>query len=66
VRVERVGDISTDDCIAEGLSTTLREHDACVDLAGEFARLWDSINGKKPGRSWVDNPWVWIVEFEVV
>jgi hypothetical protein len=24
-----------------------------------FAALWDSINGKRPGCSWADNPWVW-------
>lgn len=31
-----------------------------------FAVLWDSINGKKPGRSWADNPWVWAIKFERV
>lgn len=33
---------------------------------GCFARLWDSINGAKPGASWEANPWVWIVEFKRV
>jgi hypothetical protein len=28
-------------------------------------RLWDSINAKR-GFSWESNPWVWVVEFEVV
>ena len=31
-----------------------------------FQHLWDSINGKKEGRSWSENPHVWIVEFKVV
>lgn len=31
-----------------------------------FARLWDSINGTRPGCSWEANPWVWIVEFRRV
>ncbi|MEO0966021.1 MAG: hypothetical protein AAFY08_13005 [Planctomycetota bacterium] len=29
-----------------------------------FRTLWDSINGKKPGHAWGDNPWVWVIEFE--
>lgn len=31
-----------------------------------FRHLWDRINGKKPGRSWADNPWVWTVSFRKV
>ncbi len=31
----------------------------------EFKNLWDSINGKA-NYSWDDNPWVWVVEFEVL
>lgn len=29
-----------------------------------FRALWDSINGKKEGRSWDDNPWVLAYTFE--
>lgn len=29
-----------------------------------FKSLWDSINGKRIGCSWDDNPFVWVVEFE--
>ena len=29
-----------------------------------FRNLWDSINGKRPGCSWSDNPWVWAPSFE--
>lgn len=32
---------------------------------GAFSRLWDSINSKS-GYSWASNPWVWVVEFEIV
>lgn len=64
VRVERLQDITTEDIIAEGVSTTLREHDAECDLREKFAELWDSINGKKPGRAWADNPFVWVIEFK--
>lgn len=31
-----------------------------------FARGWDSLNGKRPGASWADNPWVWRIEFKRV
>lgn len=31
-----------------------------------FARLWDSINGTRPGCSWESNPWVWVLEFRRV
>lgn len=29
-----------------------------------FAELWQSINGKRTGCTWDDNPWVWVVEFQ--
>lgn len=30
---------------------------------GAFAALWESINGDKPGASWKDNPYVWVISF---
>jgi len=30
-----------------------------------YADLWDSINGRKPGMAWDDNPTVWAHEFTV-
>lgn len=71
VRVERLQDISYIDIRAEGVSCP--EHDGpgyfccseCASLRAEFQRIWDSINGKRPGCSWLDNPWVWRVEFRV-
>lgn len=74
VRVERVQDISESGAIGEGVDVyshggaglnyvvnnmTAREP---VDA---FELLWDSINAKR-GFSWDSNPWVWVVEFEVV
>lgn len=35
-------------------------------LRAEFASLWDGINGKRPGASWAENPWVWRIEFRSV
>ncbi len=30
---------------------------------GAFWRLWNSINGKKFGTSWNENPWCWVISF---
>lgn len=61
VRVERLHEISPESCIAEGLYTTLREHDAVMQLQDQWHDLWESINGQE---SWEANPFVWVVEFE--
>lgn len=34
--------------------------------ADAYRKLWDSINGQKPGKTWNDNPWVWVIEFKEV
>jgi hypothetical protein len=54
VRVERVREIIARDVEAEGVET------ACWS---DYRDLWDSINGKRPGCSWTENPWVWCVSF---
>ena len=69
VRVERVQEISGEDVLAEGVQMRhiekweewLHRDDAAVVAFGE---LWDSINGKRPGCAWGDDPWVWAVTFE--
>ena len=55
VRVERLRDISSADCWAEGI-----QHSPDVDPYHEFADLWSSVYG---AESWAANPWVWVVEF---
>ena len=55
VRVERLQDISSADCWAEGI-----QHSPDVDPYHEFADLWSSVYG---AESWEANPWVWVVEF---
>lgn len=62
VRVERLQDISPNDCIEEGAwriedKEIGRGHEA-VDA---YRALWESING---ADSWEANPWVWVVEFK--
>jgi len=65
IRVEAADEITTEDIIAEGLSTKLREHDAEVDLRRKWLTLWDSIN-KERGYGIHLSPPVWVVEFEVM
>ena len=38
----------------------------CDTAKKRFKNLWDSINGRKPGKTWDDNPWVWVIEFRRV
>jgi hypothetical protein len=64
VRVERLQDISPDDCIAEGAwPIAQRELGRGHEAVAAFRDLWESING--PG-SWAANPWVWVLEFRLV
>lgn len=69
VRVERVQDISEKDAWSEGAPSVEGEYPSNNDASWEFARdwfadLWDSINNK-PGKAWADNPWVWVILFNV-
>ena len=64
VRVERLQDISPNDCIAEGAwPVAHRELGRGHEAVAAYQALWESING--PG-SWDANPWVWVVEFRSV
>lgn len=35
----------------------------CFTAKDSFQTLWESINGKD---SWKENPWVWVIQFEVI
>lgn len=48
-----------------GLDGCERRDDAVSRLL-LWERGWDSINGKRPGCSWADNPLVWRIEFRRV
>jgi hypothetical protein len=70
IGVERVQDIGGDDARAEGVNpgkgpTSEILHSRETGHQNCFRTLWDSINEKR-GYGWVKNPWVWVVEFEVV
>jgi len=64
IRVERVQDISLQDCKSEGLPTIIAtpESDWSAIYRDAYRKLWDSINGKK--YPWSSNPWVWVIEFK--
>ena len=58
VRVERLQDISREQCIAEGPDFPVADHLARAWHV-QFERLWNSTGG-----DWAANPWVWAVEFK--
>jgi len=65
IRLERLQDITPDDCRAEGHPMQTGAHitqEAHDDAAKDWYRdLWESINGN---GSWAANPWVWVIEFK--
>lgn len=66
VRVERLQAINPTDAIAEGVFSD-GDYATTPDLpypVATYAKLWDSINGKR--AAWASNPWVWVVEFQRV
>ncbi len=76
VRVERLNDISPEDCIAEGMTTAI-SHRILNNVHAEFkcsgqdaiatyAALWDELNAKRDAGAyaWDKNPWVWAYTFE--
>jgi len=62
--------ISGGDALAEGVRASPGPYDKPADhnelARRRFRDLWDSINGKRPGCSWADNPWVWCLEFKPI
>ena len=69
VRVERLQEISEEDCLAEGMrpfDPTSKLDQVFSDLTPQdkFSALWDSINGKR--APWESNPWCWVTEFKKV
>lgn len=72
VRVQRLQDISTRDCIAEGIAADLRDAVGLSDLAlrhaahdtyvAGYRALWNSLHG---ADAWAANPWVVALTFAV-
>lgn len=68
VRVERLQEISPLDAVQEGI---FRDVPGSMDgvhphAVATYETLWGSINGKRMGCSWADNPWVWVLTFRVM
>ena len=76
VRVERLRDMSDDDCEKEGLenfckkcSAIFSNCDTCLNDGGikeDFKELWNSTIKKSDldRYGWDANPYVWVIEFE--
>ncbi len=60
VKVERLQDITGEDCIKEGMDGKLRQD---YGLRYAFGSGWNSLYTKKPEYQWEQNPWVWVIEF---
>ncbi|WZL14778.1 hypothetical protein [Vibrio phage vB_VpaM_XM1] len=74
VRIERLQEITEDQCWKEGVESTIGKFDifqlsemakkfggTFEDAKSSFACLWDSIY-----KNWDENPYVWVIEFEVI
>jgi hypothetical protein len=67
VRVERVQAITEADAKAEGVALGGSPHPDVPPAdthRAAFADLWDKLNAGR-GYGWAENPWVWVVRFEV-
>jgi len=67
VRVERLQDITEEDATAEGAVVGQYypgSEEPPFSCREAFRDLWNSV--AKPGATWADNPWVWVVEFKPI
>ena len=64
VRVERLQDAKYFDFINEGLPYKQYEW----EIRDDFQKLWNSTIKKSDIKSygWDVNPWVWVIEFEMI
>ena len=67
--VERVQEITPEDCEAEGIAIDYDYPlvgpcgaDEQLRASEPFAELWDSLNARR-GYGWDVNPWVWVIVF---
>ena len=63
VRVERLQEITEEDCIVEGCPHALMMLPT-VPMQKWYEHLWDSLNAKR-GYGWSANPWVWVISFKM-
>jgi hypothetical protein len=73
IGIERVQDINELDAAKEGAQVHrvnmpakgFKMGDALENRRDVFRCLWNSIN-KAPGRTWEDNPFVWVIQFHKI
>ncbi len=68
IKMERVQEINSGDAMTEGFMVHSRDIGGMMISITPlfwFEDLWNSINEKR-GQGWSTNPWVWVIEFEVV
>lgn len=72
IRIERIQEITYDDCLKEGWNGYNGDYGKTTDVGGSelyadsrawYQELWDSINAKR-GYDWAKNVWVWVIEFK--
>lgn len=75
ISVERLCDMTLADFIAEGITLSRSElrdqNTALLTAKARFKELWNSTSGKRGtpeyyAHSWYGNPYVWVIEFEVI
>lgn len=75
ISVERLCDMQLTDFIAEGITLSrseLKDQNTALFTARErFKELWNSTSGKRGtpeyySHNWYGNPYVWVIEFEVI
>lgn len=74
VRVERLHDISEDDCWAEGIEAVDGALDdvKIIEMANRMGRSFEDAAPTfaallgSTGAVWAENPWVWVIEFKLV
>jgi hypothetical protein len=63
IRVERLHDISEADAMNEGAAALSHFNGYDMKYIHGFRSIWESTDGP---TSWVQNPWVWVIEFKKV
>ena len=66
IKVERIQEISAEDCYSEGMSVSPDEKPINIlgKLRGNYKEHWDSLCKKRKMNRWENNPYVWVISFK--